>query len=137
MADVTNYGSRSIDLEALRRNPTLVDQLDGEVLIDVLDRVSEERGRLAVVERRVQARMRRELPLMGVRAAEFPTDDDACLDDTQVGKFLQVPESHAADLRRRGDLPGVPVGGKYKRVRLGDLRSYIARQRAMGAGTQR
>ena len=137
MADVTNCRSRSIDLEALRSNPTLVDQLDGEVLIDVLDRVSEERGRLAAVERRVQARLRRELPVMGVRAAEFPTDDDACLDDTQVGKFLQVPESHAADLRRRGDLPEVAIGGKYKRVRVGDLRAYILRQRAIGAGTQR
>jgi hypothetical protein len=126
-----------VDLGALAADPALVDRLGHEELFDVLDRCGQERDRLAVVERRVQARLRRELPVMGLRVDDFPTDDDACLDDNQVGRFLQVPGSHAADLRRRGDLPEVSVGGKYKRVRLGDLRAYILRQRAIGAGTQR
>src|SRR5262245_13451226 len=126
-----------VDLSSLTADLTLVDQLAHEALLDVLDRCSQERDRLALVERRVQARLRRELPIMGRRAEEFPAGDDACLDDAEVSKFLQVPESHAADLRRRGDLPEVPIGGKYKRVRVGDLRAYIMRQRAIGAGTQR
>src|SRR5262249_1489779 len=98
---------------------------------------SQERGRLAVIERRVQACLRRELLVVAPKADEFPRDEDACLDDAQVGKLLQVPEGHAADLRRRGELPEVPIGGKYKRVRVGDLRAYTRGQRAIGAGTHR
>jgi len=127
----------TIDLDALRADPLRVDQLDRDTLLDVLDRCSQERDRLALVERRVQARLRRELLVMAPTADEFPRDEDACLDDAQVGKLLQVPEGHAADLRRRGELPEVPIGGKYKRVRVGDLRAYILQQRAIGAGTQR
>jgi hypothetical protein len=127
----------TIDLDALRADPLRVDQLDRDTLLDVLDRCDEERDRLAVVERHVRSRLRRDRSVMEPTADGFPSDEDACLDDAQVGKFLQVPESHAADLRRRGDLPEVPVGGKYKRVRVGDLRAYILQQRAIGAGTQR
>jgi hypothetical protein len=135
-----SIGSRSrseLDLTKLRADPALVDHLDADALLNLLDHCSREHDQLAAIELRVQARLRRELPVMGPLSSEFPSDDDACLDDAQVGRFLQVPESHAADLRRRGDLPEVAIGGKYKRVRVGDLRSYILRQRAIGAGTQR
>ncbi|MCW5891603.1 MAG: helix-turn-helix domain-containing protein [bacterium] len=117
----------SADLEALKANPELVDRLDAACLPSVLDRASAEHGRLAVLERAVHRRLR------SVQAtAALAGDDDELLDDTAVARLLSVPTSHVADLRRRGDLRETPVGGKYKRVRRGDLRDFVQRQGAAG-----
>jgi hypothetical protein len=67
------------DLDALRAAPGLVEQLDVAALVDVLDRCAEERDRLAVVERRVQARLRQELRQVASARNDFP-EPDASLD---------------------------------------------------------
>jgi hypothetical protein len=116
-----------VDLGPLTAEPTLVDRLGHEALLDVLNACSQERDRLAVVERRAQTRLRQELHQVPSPRDDFPKDDDELVDDAQAGRFLKVPESHAADLRRRGEIPEVPVGDKYKRMRAGDVRAYIRR----------
>jgi hypothetical protein len=78
------HGTSVLDIDTLRADPARVDQLDADALLDVLDQCSEERDRLAVVERRVQARLRRELPVMDSTTEEFTSDNDACLDDAQA-----------------------------------------------------
>jgi helix-turn-helix protein len=64
-----------------------------------------------------------------------PDRDDAAglLDAKAVGARLGVPEGAARDLMRRGDLPVVLVGRKYKRVCRADVDAYIARHRAVDA----
>jgi hypothetical protein len=125
------------ELLAVVADPARVDQLDVAALIDVLDRCAEERDRLALVERRVQARLRQELPQVMSPRDDFPGDDDELVDDAQAGRFLKVPESHAADLRRGGQIAEVSVGGKYKRMRAGDVRAYVKRPRAVGTEMRR
>jgi hypothetical protein len=125
------------DLDALRADPGLVEQLDVAALVDVLDRCAEERDRLAVVERRAQTRLREELHHVASPRDDFPADNDELVDDAQAGRFLKVPESHAADLRRRGEIAEVLIGEKYKRMRAGDVRAYVRRPRAIGTETRR
>ncbi|MCW5891377.1 MAG: hypothetical protein KIT14_12615 [bacterium] len=105
------------DLEALKADPGRVDQLDAAELPAVLERASAEHARLALVERRILARLR--VPPVVALAG----DDDDLLDDEAVGRLLAVPASHVGDLRRRGALPVVHVG-KYVRVRRGDVRNF-------------
>jgi hypothetical protein len=136
--DRNNGGSpRALDLNALRADPAQVDQLNVEALVDVLGRCAEERDGLAVVERRVQSRLRHMLHETVSTRDDFPEDDDELVDDAQAGRFLKVPESHAADLRRRGEICEVLIGEKYKRMRAGDVRAYVRRARPVGTETRR
>jgi excisionase family DNA binding protein len=52
-----------------------------------------------------------------------------------VAKLLDVPQSFAYELARRGDLPTVKVGSKYVRVRVDDLDAWIARHRNESSAT--
>ena len=61
--------------------------------------------------------------------SELVDDDDQLLDDQAAGRMLGVAAGCIADLRKRGEVPEVRVGGKYVRVRRGDLRAYVHRQR--------
>ena len=86
------------DLDALRADPGLVEQLDVAALVDVLDRCAEERDRLAVVERRVHGRLRRELPGL-TRATE------GLLTAQQAGRLGVSPDY----MRDHGEALGIAV----------------------------
>jgi hypothetical protein len=83
-----------------------------------------EQARLAAVGAALAARLTP--PPAPNTPADWP-DDDQLLDDRAAGDLLGVAPGCVADLRRRGELPEVRVGGKYVRVRRGDVRAYIHR----------
>jgi hypothetical protein len=100
---VDDVGSRARrtsvpDLDTLRADPACVDELDAGVLLDVLDQCSEERDRLAVVERHLRARLRRERKVLALGGDDFPKDEDACVDDGQAGRFLKYQRVRAVPL---------------------------------------
>ncbi len=79
-------------------------------------------------------------------AAAAQANDDTLLSYQQVADLLtagvpppspdvQRPTAeYVADLARRGELPGVPFG-KYRRIRWGDYRAWVARHREGGLDT--
>jgi excisionase family DNA binding protein len=111
-------GGRGLDLEALRAEPGLIDELAVEDIPALLERCAVERERLAVVERLTHERLRREL-------ATLPGPPDGLLTATEAATMLRVPKSYVLELGRRGDLPRVTLG-KYVRFRPADLATYIA-----------
>jgi hypothetical protein len=80
-----NGSSPAIDLDGLRADPKLVDQLDMKALVNVLDWCAEERDRLGIVERRAQTRLREELHHGASPRDDFPADNDELVDDAQAG----------------------------------------------------
>ncbi len=59
----------------------------------------------------------------GARGPTGPADD-RLLTLPEVATLLQVPEEHAREMGRRGELPILNVG-RYVRVRLSTLRQWI------------
>src|SRR5262245_50613686 len=66
------------------------------------------------------------LPTMSSFVVADHQDASILLEAKAIGQLLGVPEGAARDLMRRGELPVVLVGKKYKRVRRGDVLGYIA-----------
>jgi hypothetical protein len=90
----------------------------------LLDALAVEEGRRRLLRELLTARLAVPAPLSAV----VPTGEgDDLLTDEQVGQILGVPASTVADLRKAGDLPGVPVGQKYIRTRRVDVRDYVAK----------
>ena len=54
-----------------------------------------------------------------------PADEERLADMPEVAKVLGIPEEHARELGRRGEIPTVRVGERYVRVRLSSLRQWI------------
>jgi len=52
-------------------------------------------------------------------------DEERLVDMPEVAKVLGIPEEHARELGRRGEIPTVRVGERYVRVRLSSLRQWI------------
>ena len=52
-------------------------------------------------------------------------DEERLVDMPEVAKVLGIPEEHARELGRRGEIPTVRVGERYVRVRLSSLRRWI------------
>jgi Helix-turn-helix domain len=121
----------TVDLGAFLANPTLADQLDLDTLDTVpIQQVPELIGALEAAKAKLWARLAGVERRGDGKARDRGADDDELLDDQAVSQLLHVPASHVADLRRRRELPEVRVGGKYVRVRRGDLREFVWRQRA-------
>lgn len=87
-------------------------------------RIPDAIGQLERLKTMLQARL---VPAPSVQRPA--ADDDDLLDDRAVGVILGVAPGCVADLRRRGELPEVPVGEKYVRVRRADVRAYVFCQR--------
>lgn len=69
------------------------------------------------------------LPLL--RAPASPGADDLAGDErlltaSEVAERLGVPKGYVYELIRRGELPSVQVGAKYRRVRPAALRQWLA-----------
>lgn len=76
-----------------------------------------------------QATLGELLPAVAVATRILTTDDDRELTTTAAARWLQVSRQHLVDLLKAELLPHRMVGA-HRRVRLGDLRAYKARQRA-------
>jgi excisionase family DNA binding protein len=103
-------------LDDLARNPDLATALSRKEL-----------GAIYRQAARIEADLR---VLLMVHSAEASCDEAAggLLTLTDVAKILQIPESKAYELARRGELPTVAIpGGKYQRVRPTDLAAWVDR----------
>jgi hypothetical protein len=92
-------GSRGLDLEALRAEPGLIDELAVEDLPALLERCAVEHGRVAVVERLAHARLARVLP-------GLTTGAEGLLTARQAARRLGVSVDY---LRDHGEKLGIVV----------------------------
>jgi len=76
-------------------------------------------GMLAEAQAEALARLRSPQP------NGAPADEERLVDMPEVAKVLGIPEEHARELGRRGEIPTVRVGERYVRVRLSSLRQWI------------
>jgi excisionase family DNA binding protein len=86
----------------------------------------------ALVGRLVEAEERARLRVRGATAeGKTPQEQPAAyrlLTLPEVAVILGVPEEHAREMGRRGQLPTLKVGERYVRVRLSALQKWVARQ---------
>ncbi len=62
--------------------------------------------------------------------AEAASGDDPLLTPREVATILNVPRSYVYELIRRGELPRVRVGPKYRRIRPAAVRQWLAEREA-------
>jgi excisionase family DNA binding protein len=60
------------------------------------------------------------------------TSDDQLLTISQMRQFLAISDWFARRLIKERKLPAVYLGGNIVRVRVGDLRAFIAERRQLG-----